>query len=85
MRHRLEQPGRRTDGGTDPRADTTTVNSAISAGNPWIQRIEPLAVSAPKTPATTTQARKKTLSANPSVPRKRLQTRPADKNPLYSP
>lgn len=44
-----------------------------------------LTVAAPTTPATTTQARKKILTASPASPRVRPQTRPAARKPLYKP
>src|SRR5882672_845167 len=57
-----------------------TSASATIPGNPCAQRIFGLTVIAPKTPATITQPRKKTLIG--SLPRKTLQASPAAMNPL---
>ena len=57
----------------------------MAPGSAWTNRILRLAVAAPNTPATTTQPRKKVLTAVPSGPSSRPQARPAARKPLYRP
>src|SRR5262249_61314070 len=56
--------------------------SATAPGSACTQRILRLAVAAPKTPATTTQTRKKISIDRPALPRLRPQRRPAARKPL---
>src|SRR5580765_899731 len=65
--------------------DRTTSARATAAGNACTQSIFRLAVIAPNTPATITQARKKILTGFPAAPSKRPHTSPAARNPLYNP